>query len=260
MAFPASRRWRLHGPTAQARGVTGHDALGDWKSDSPGVRRKITVDDLPRPFDTPSANNHPRLVSGLKGRCPAQGISGVRIRDSFTESSQDRHRPNGDIFVAESGPGRIKRLRDTDGDGTADTSDDFATRLTRPFGIAFYPPGPSRLTSTWEIRTPSSDFLTRMVMPRRGDRPRSSSRTSRPAASKWAAAAMDPRRAIFGGRKNPVCFRRLSSNVSDDQSENRRADILAFNPDGSNERIYAYGIRNAVGLAIHRKPASSGAQ
>jgi glucose/arabinose dehydrogenase len=33
--------------------------------------------------------------------------------------------------------------------------------------------------------------------------------------------------------------------------EERRADILAFTPDGKNERIYASGIRNAVGLAIH---------
>jgi glucose/arabinose dehydrogenase len=41
------------------------------------------------------------------------------------------------------------------------------------------------------------------------------------------------------------------SNVSDDQGEARRADILAFDPDGKNERIFASGIRNAVGLAIH---------
>ena len=41
------------------------------------------------------------------------------------------------------------------------------------------------------------------------------------------------------------------SNVSDDKSETRRADILAFDPDGKNERIFASGIRNAVGLAIH---------
>jgi glucose/arabinose dehydrogenase len=33
--------------------------------------------------------------------------------------------------------------------------------------------------------------------------------------------------------------------------EARRADILEFDPDGKNERIYASGIRNAVGLAIH---------
>jgi glucose/arabinose dehydrogenase len=41
------------------------------------------------------------------------------------------------------------------------------------------------------------------------------------------------------------------SNVSDDARENRRADILAFNPDGTNERVHAWGIRNAVGLATH---------
>ena len=33
--------------------------------------------------------------------------------------------------------------------------------------------------------------------------------------------------------------------------EARRADILEFNPDGSGEKIYASGIRNAVGLAVH---------
>jgi glucose/arabinose dehydrogenase len=41
------------------------------------------------------------------------------------------------------------------------------------------------------------------------------------------------------------------SNVSDDASEARRACILAFDPDGKNERLYASGIRNPVGLAQH---------
>ena len=39
------------------------------------------------------------------------------------------------------------------------------------------------------------------------------------------------------------------SNVDDDDKEKRRADILAFNPDGKDETIYASGIRNPVGLA-----------
>ncbi len=39
------------------------------------------------------------------------------------------------------------------------------------------------------------------------------------------------------------------SNVDDD-SENRRACILSFTPDGKNEALYAGGIRNPVGLAI----------
>ncbi len=50
----------------------------------------------------------------------------------------------------------------------------------------------------------------------------------------------------------------VSSHSNDDDSDNNkaeyhRADILEFNPDGSGERIYAYGIRNAVGIAVEPK-------
>ena len=44
------------------------------------------------------------------------------------------------------------------------------------------------------------------------------------------------------------------SNVDDTDTtpaEKNRADILQFNPDGSDMRVYASGIRNAVGLAIN---------
>jgi glucose/arabinose dehydrogenase len=44
------------------------------------------------------------------------------------------------------------------------------------------------------------------------------------------------------------------SNVDDPDTtpaEKNRADVLAANPDGSNMRVYAYGIRNPVGLAIN---------
>ena len=41
------------------------------------------------------------------------------------------------------------------------------------------------------------------------------------------------------------------SNDSDDEAESRRARIFEYTPSGGNERVYAYGIRNAVGLAIH---------
>src|SRR4029078_2189020 len=50
--------------------------------------------------------------------------------------------PNGDVFVAESTPGRIKVVRGLDGNGRALRVEVFASGLSRPFGIAFYPPGP----------------------------------------------------------------------------------------------------------------------
>jgi glucose/arabinose dehydrogenase len=34
-------------------------------------------------------------------------------------------------------------------------------------------------------------------------------------------------------------------------SETERADVLAFDPDGKNRRVFATGIRNCVGLAVH---------
>ncbi len=122
--------------------LTGHDAMGDWATDAPGVRRKITVDDLPKPYDTPSANNFPRLIKRPEGAMP-RAPKGFKVSEYAAGLENPRKivtAPNGDIFVAESmparnKPGRIKRLRDADGDGKAETIDDFATGLTRPFGI-----------------------------------------------------------------------------------------------------------------------------
>src|SRR4029077_16583942 len=40
------------------------------------------------------------------------------------------------------------------------------------------------------------------------------------------------------------------SNDSDDASEGNRARIFEFNPDGTEQRVFAWGIRNAVGIAF----------
>ena len=42
--------------------LTGAEAYGDWRSDAPGVRRKITPSDMPPPYATASANNGPTIV------------------------------------------------------------------------------------------------------------------------------------------------------------------------------------------------------
>ena len=52
-----------------------------------------------------------------------------------------RAAPNGDLFVAESRPGRIRVLRAKGGAGKAEVNEVYASGLDRPFGIAFYPPG-----------------------------------------------------------------------------------------------------------------------
>ena len=50
--------------------LTGQDALGDWTTDAPGVRRRITLEDLAEPYATPSANKFPRPVPRPEGAWP----------------------------------------------------------------------------------------------------------------------------------------------------------------------------------------------
>ena len=42
-----------------------------------------------------------------------------------------------------------------------------------------------------------------------------------------------------------------ADDTDNNRTEHNRADVLEFNPDGTGARIYASGIRNAVGIAVH---------
>src|SRR5262249_542954 len=44
-----------------------------------------------------------------------------------------------------------------------------------------------------------------------------------------------------------------ADDTDDNKTEYHRADILEFNPDGGEVRVYASGIRNAVGIAMNRE-------
>ncbi len=46
---------------AAAQTLTGQAAFTDYTKEHPGVRRKLTVADLPEPYATPSANNGPAI-------------------------------------------------------------------------------------------------------------------------------------------------------------------------------------------------------
>jgi glucose/arabinose dehydrogenase len=117
----------------------------DWKADAPGVRHKFTVADLPAPYATESANNGPREVGPPNGAQP-KVPPGFKIEQYASGFSYPRYlltAPNGDIFVTESRENSIKVLRDTNADGKPDATETFAASgMNKPFGIAFYPPGP----------------------------------------------------------------------------------------------------------------------
>jgi len=89
---------------------TGREAMGDWTTDAPGVRRHITVQDLPPPGATNSAQNHPKLVPRPEGAWPKvpEGFEVGEFAHDFTQPRKIVAAPNGDVFVAESKANRIR--------------------------------------------------------------------------------------------------------------------------------------------------------
>ncbi len=233
---------------------TGAEAFGDWTSDAPGVRRKIEVDDLNKPYDTPSAKNHPKLVSRPEGAWPV-APEGFEVTEFATGLSQPRaivRAPNGDLFVAESRAGQIRLLRDADGDGKPELSRVFAEGLTRPFGIAFHPSGPE----PDHVYIGNTGSVVRFPYQAGDVEARGKPETivkNIPTGDEQVGGGGHWTRDLAFSQDGKTLYVAVGSrsNVDDGAKEDRRACILAFDPDGSNERIYASGIRNPVGLAIH---------
>src|SRR5215831_7152248 len=121
--------------------LVGKAAFGDWRTDAPLVRRKIT--DLPPPYATRSASNPPRVVPKPVSAAPRvpPGFQVELFASNLRDPRMVRVAPNGDIFIAESEPGRIRVLRAADGAAKPSSNEVFASGLDHPFGMAFYPSG-----------------------------------------------------------------------------------------------------------------------
>jgi len=241
-------------PNSSTRTLTGQDALGDWTTDAPGVRRKVTVEDLAKPYDTPSARNSPRVVSRPEGAWP-KAPAGFEVTEFVTKLVQPRVivcAPNGDLFVAESKANRVRVIRDADGDGKPEIDEVFTAGLNRPFGIAFYPLGPDPKY----LYIGNTDSVIRFPY-HHGDTKSSSKGETIikdiPSGNENVGGGGHWTRDLQFSLDGKTLYVSVGSrsNVDDDQREVRRANILAFDPDGKNERIFASGIRNPVGLAIH---------
>ncbi|MGZ3418065.1 MAG: PQQ-dependent sugar dehydrogenase [Polyangiales bacterium] len=228
-------------PTPADGVLRGADALGDWTTDRPGVRRHLTIADLPPPNTTPSADHGPTIVPRPEGALPKAppGFVVSEYASGFDQPRVVQVAPNGDVFVVESRPGRVQRLRD----GKREL---FLDGLTMPFGLAFHPPGPSPT----HVYVANTDSVIRVPYPGGGEK--ETIVANIPSGGKLRGGGHWTRDVVFSndGKRMFVSVGSFS-NVDDGPAEARRACILAFDPDGKNETIYAQGLRNAVGLAVH---------
>jgi glucose/arabinose dehydrogenase len=218
----------------------------DFRYQKPGTIRKITVNDLPKPFATKSAENGADVVSRPENAWP---VAAAGFKVELFASGLDNPRlvltaPNGDIFLAESDPGRIRVFRGMTSDGKPEQSAIFASGLKQPYGIAFYPPGAD---PQW-VYIGNTNEVVRFAY-HNGDL-KASGRPEHvadlPSGGGHWTRALDFSK---DGKKLFVAVG-SASNVDDTDThpgEKDRADILACDPANCTLSVYAYGIRNAGG-------------
>lgn len=248
---------------AGERGVAAADSSNgpftDFRGEAPGKIHKITPGDLPQPYMTPDSDNSPRVVARPKNAWP-QALPGFKV-ELYAEKLDNprliRTAPNGDIFLAESDPGRILVFRGITSDGKAAKTETFATGLSRPFGITFYPPGPN----PQYVYIGNTDSVVRFPY-QNGDLkargPQETIIASLPSGNERVGGGGHWTRDIAFSLDGKQMFVSVGSrtnvaDVDEDKTEFHRANILVANPDGSDLRIYASGIRNPVGIAIDPK-------
>jgi glucose/arabinose dehydrogenase len=258
-------------PALAQNGATlaGAAAYGDWRSDAPGVRRKLTPTDMPAPLASAPAANRSELAPRPAGAAPKvpAGFSVSLFAEGLNEPRVVRVAPNGDIFVAESAGGQVRVLRADPAGAAPAKSEVFASDLDKPFGVAFYPPGPKPAyvyvaTTSHVVRYPYRDGDLVASGPAETIVP--SLPTGR---GHWT-------RDIVFSPDGKTMFVSVgsSSNVAQDMkrlsgeeltafevahplgaawgAETNRADVLAFDPDGGKMRVFATGIRNCSGLTV----------
>jgi glucose/arabinose dehydrogenase len=247
---------------------TGTAAFGDWHADAPGVRRLIKASDLPPPSPAESAANPPSVVArpanakphvppGFSVELLASGLAGPRIM---------RQAPNGDVFVSHGHANQVSVYRMRAGSASPVSGSVYATGLREPYGMLFYPAGPD---PKW-LYVANSNSVLRFAY-KNGDL-KARGKPEKvidylPAPHHWTrdlALSTDGKTMYVAvGSGSNIALDMFPKEFIDLDSWNKthpvgaawdteelRADVLSFDPDGKNLKIFATGVRNCSGLAV----------
>lgn len=169
------------------------------------------------------------VPSGFRIEVFAESLSGPR----FIAFS-----PDGRLYVAERGAGRIVILVDSDQDGRADPPLVFAEDLGQPHSLAFH-------QGAWYVGVPEG--ILRLVDSDGDDRAEQVTAIidDYPTGNHSTRTVLflpDGRMLVSIGSSCNVCI----------ETDPRRAAIVVYDDaSDAGERVYAHGLRNAVGLTLH---------
>jgi glucose/arabinose dehydrogenase len=181
---------------------------------------------------SPPPDFQPQVPQGFKVSVFAKGFSQPRWLAVA---------PNGDVFVADSAIGEVVVLHDPQSLGSAQSREIFASHLNLPFGIAFHDDY-VYVANTNEVVRFRYDLRTSK---RLGDAEHILDLPGLGYNQHWT-------RSLDFSPDGQKLFVSVGSaaNISI-ESDARRAAILVADPDGKNMRIFASGLRNAVGIGFN---------
>ncbi|QAU35991.1 sorbosone dehydrogenase family protein [Janthinobacterium sp. 17J80-10] len=250
---------------------TGAAALAGWKADAPGVRRHIRPIDVP----APATGNAPetsiassvKVIPAPQGALPKvpEGFAVQVFAAGFKQPRTLRVAPNGDIFLSESGTGRVLVFR-AGTSGTPVTPAVFAENLEKPYGIAFVPPANPRYVyvaaSNQVVRYPYRSGDTKAAGPAEVIV------ANIPTKRHWTrdlAVSRDGQRLFLSVGSGSNLGVDGMPDMTHEQirqheaahgrgaawgEEENRAVVRVFDPEGKSVRNYATGLRNCSGLAM----------
>lgn len=260
-AAPAASKAAAAAPASRA---------GTWTEDKPGNLHRLAAADLPPPFASESAGNGSKVVPRPDGALPLVP-AGFKIGIFAQDPDKGRlplRAPNGDIFLSEPAKGQVKVLR-ASGGTSAETASVFASGLSRPYGMAFWPSGAhpkylyvANVNSIVRFPYAAGDLKARgepeVVVARLADS------TGGHVTRSLVFSADDKTMLVSIGSATNV-----ATNIGPAPpeplaqweakhgagaawgEETGRAMVLAFDPDGANRRTWATGLRNCVGLLVY---------
>jgi glucose/arabinose dehydrogenase len=248
--------------------LKGKAAFGEWQDDKPGVRRLIRPQDLPRIGKSVAAFTEiAPMPTGVKPSVPL-GFSVELVKSGLTSPRAIRVAPNGDLFLADSMSNSVRVFQIPAGSAKPVREEVFTSDLYQPYGIAFYPPGAN---PEW-VYIANSDSVVRYPY-KNGDLTTTGAPETIvkriPWVHHWARdiafspdgktlflsvgsgsnVALDMFREplIKGGLQAWIKTQPLGATWD---TEERRANVLSFDPDGKNGKIVSTGLRNCQGLTI----------
>ena len=255
---------------APAKAAIPAERQGSWDDNQPGRIHHIKLTDMPPPFATSSAGNGPRVEARPNGSMPVVP-QGFKVSVFAVDADKPRvalRAPNGDVFLAATAKGEIKVARAKNGQA-ADSVEVFASGLSRPYGIAFWPTGANpqylyvaNVNSVVRIPYRNGDLKARgaaeVIVPELSD-------TSGGHTTRTLAFSKDGKTMLLSigsatnvateiGPQPPEPIAQWEARHGLGASwgvETDRATVMAFDVDGKNRRTYATGLRNCVGMLVY---------